>query len=1149
MRLRHRRATAEYQNELNEVFSTPKMTKSLKALTVELEKLQKAENHNPFAHLTPDDLTNPQTYAKVASEIDAGNADFKDFSNIIDAALMKRGSEDKSYIKKVGDAVRNKSMDADRGAYNNVLEALNVDTQKKTISTPANYIFKTPEGKYDIDLEKAKDSPIALASLQHIDISKENAGDIYKKLKNEGKSLESLVENVPENLKRQLLLNSKDTRAVDALSKVFAKKAPLKDVVEQAKYVPEAKRDIWNITNGFKEYPYSRAELLEHAHLFDEVPSYITMHPETPREDLINEIKTSDELHEMPEIFNHPNLNPTDIKQALTARDASSNQFPFDANVIKLGAKNRREIDNNLAALEHLVETSKSHDVTPNFELRGNVSKEDAHHAVNKLLELKKKHLNSNLPDHVHDSLNESIASGIGRNELTNGIFGSHFNDTSGPLLKRIGSGEFAAKDSRGKIKENKLLDLVLGRFVRSNDDLKPSEHFNQFLHSVVDSKHRPSIVKMAETMGHALKKEHLDKMFEDGKHAASYVHRLPANTLSSVMNNPEYMSKIDPHLTQEQKDKLNKITYAGMYSKDDAPINFSNNTETLRKFRDVVEANGGTLSAKQLGQFGLNENALKVAHLKDAKGNYTTEAIQKHIDSAPKHTYNFSHTTWSGAQRHTGEKQRVFQLNHTPEMMDELEKAGVLDTFLTASKISKQSGHPVKGNTLGWVRYTKGKDGNIHIDEVQSDLGRGLHGAVRDELDRSDLSPQKRENYAKLFTKDKVDKMSDILFKNQHPSKILHEGFLQFLRNSGHTGKQVQIWQAMPKAKIAGQKTQIVIPLNEIPRIERAGRLVEQNKPIELADLDFMTKRALNHRERQALYNKHSKESELDKEAYKQDLINHPMFKHVINHLKGNQDKIEEAKTKGMYGYQVPLNIEHLPVHMKVGYQETPPKMGYEQGSYGSIDTQKESAFHNEPTWQAPLRKSLKALMAEYEELQKAFKKHGTMYPEDSDPDGMVNEENPNQIKHTAANKKAVWKHTPVIADSHDEKLKEAIVYGHSPSSIQHPKAKQLFRKLMQQVHADPDRHVIGSGTSVGKPNTFKELRTRHLLSALSEKEGYEATPVMTNNEITGIQITAPRHSKNINQPPEFTKWTFDGNDLSSENIKPISQRGGRYG
>lgn len=191
-------------------------------------------------------------------------------------------------------------------------------------------------------------------------------------------------------------------------------------------------------------------------------------------------------------------------------------------------------------------------------------------------------------------------------------------------------------------------------------------------------------------------------------------------------------------------------------------------------------------------------------------------------------------------------------------------------------------------------------------------------------------------------------------------------------------------------------------------------------------------------------------------------------------------------------------------------------------------------------------MTKSLKTLMVEYEELQKAFKKHGTMYPEDSDPDGMPHPEDLTKIKHTAANKKAVWKHIPQIADSHDEKLKEAIMYGHSPSSIQHPKAKQLFRKLMQQVHADPDRHVIGSGTSVNKPSTFKELRARHLLSALSEKEGYQATPVITNGETTGIQITVPRHSKNISQQPEFTKWTFDSNDLSSEDVKPMSQRGG---
>lgn len=1132
----HRINTAEYQNELNEVFNRPKMTKSLKALTVELEKLQKTEKHNPFAHLTPDDLINPQTYAKVASEIDAGNADFKDFSNIIDAALIKRGTEDKSYIKKVGDAVGKSFQDAGRGAYNNVLEALKQDTQKKLSGTPANYIFKTPEGKYDIDLEVAQNSPMAAEPLKYIDISKENAGEIYKKLK--------------------IASNTSDSFTVDRLSKEFSKKAPLKDIAESTSNINEVKRDIWNATNGLKEYPYSRAELLEHAHLFDEVPSYITMHPETPKEDLINEIKSSDELHYMPEIFNHPNLNPTDIKQALTARDASGKQFSFDAPDMDLRAKNRREIDNNLAALEHLVETSKSHDTVPNFELKGNISKKDAHHAVNKLLELKKKHLNSGLPERIHDSLNESITKEMSRFDKSiidyPFFYGTHFDDTNGPLFKRIASGEFAAKDSKGKIKENKLLDLVLSRFSRSNDDLNPSEHFNQFLHSVIDSKHRPSIVKMAEKMGHTFKKEHLDKIFENGKFAASFAHRLPTNMLASIMSNPEYMGKIEPHLTQEQKDKLNKVRYAAMYSKDDAPINFSNNTEILRKFRDVVEANGGTLSAKQLGQFGLNENALKVAHLKDAKGNYTTEAIQKHIDSMPKHTYNFSHTTWSGAQRHTGEKQRVFQLNHTPEMMDELENAGVLDTFLTASKISKQSGHPVKDNTLGWVRYTKGKDGNIHIDEIQSDLGRGLHGAVRDELDRSDLSPQKREKYAKLFAKDKVDKMSDILFKNQHPSKILHEGFLQFLRNSGHTGKQVHIWQAMPKAKIAGQKTGISIPLNEIPRIERAGRLVEQNKPIELEDLGFMTNLALNHKEAQSLYNKHSKEGELNKEAYKQDLINHPMFKHIINHLKDNQDKIEEAKTKGMHKYRVPLNIEHLPVHMKVGYQETPPKMGYEQGSYGSIDTQKESGLHNEPTWQAPLRKSLKSLLAEYEKLTKADYLNGTYYPDHVDAAHKKRHPTKNHlVGHYGKNGEPTWTYNQALANTYDKNLTALIMGQQILSKDNKPLPNKLNSLSKENIdllkeHAlnvllkDPDRHVMAANTDSSKPKDHAEVRVRHLINALTGSDGYE----LKNSPTGGFEIYAPRHSDSDKAQDIATRWTFHPKKkrFRSERIYPTS-------
>ncbi len=182
--------------------------------------------------------------------------------------------------------------------------------------------------------------------------------------------------------------------------------------------------------------------------------------------------------------------------------------------------------------------------------------------------------------------------------------------------------------------------------------------------------------------------------------------------------------------------------------------------------------------------------------------------------------------------------------------------------------------------------------------------------------------------------------------------------------------------------------------------------------------------------------------------------------------------------------------------------------------------------------------------LAREFQKLLKAFQKNNTWYPENSDPDGLPHPSGDKTEKHTAINGKAVWRHNQDVRIKNDKSLDDAIQYGDFPASIQTPKGKQLFIQLAKMVAADPDRHVIGSGTSINKPPTFKELRTRHLLGTIKNYSQYTATETSK-----GIEIVAPRHSKSTMSQATHTKWIFDGKELKSEDIMSKSTGGGVYG
>ena len=163
-------------------------------------------------------------------------------------------------------------------------------------------------------------------------------------------------------------------------------------------------------------------------------------------------------------------------------------------------------------------------------------------------------------------------------------------------------------------------------------------------------------------------------------------------------------------------------------------------------------------------------------------------------------------------------------------------------------------------------------------------------------------------------------------------------------------------------------------------------------------------------------------------------------------------------------------------------------------------------------------------------EKLEKAFFANNTWYPEKKDKDGDMHPETSNRVKHTAFNKKPVWKYDDQTASAHEQ----ALVSNYSKFKQKNNLSDHghtLLTGLLQSVIKDPDRHVIGSGTSNHPDRHFAELRLRHLSSALAGHQGYGI-----KESPQGLHITAPRHSKSNNQTNTQSNWVWDGNKVDNE-------------
>ena len=235
--------------------------------------------------------------------------------------------------------------------------------------------------------------------------------------------------------------------------------------------------------------------------------------------------------------------------------------------------------------------------------------------------------------------------------------------------------------------------------------------------------------------------------------------------------------------------------------------VDVSIGTGKLRQARDLAEHSGGAAHVSAFRNAGLDPAGLKIEHLKDSKGHIAASKIQEVINNTPKMKFGVSRGEFQSHRQTHDLKQpsKVFRLEISPETKNKLNESGLMPVYEKIQEISKNSRHPTTDDTLGWVRYTN-TPSDVHIDEIQSDFGQTLSRHIEEAIKKD---PEVADQFAKQgVTLDSIHQMNDVLFQGVHPSQVIHEGFLQSLRNSGNVGKNVHIWQSEPRAELSGLKT-----------------------------------------------------------------------------------------------------------------------------------------------------------------------------------------------------------------------------------------------------------------------------------------------------------------------------------------------------
>jgi hypothetical protein len=244
-------------------------------------------------------------------------------------------------------------------------------------------------------------------------------------------------------------------------------------------------------------------------------------------------------------------------------------------------------------------------------------------------------------------------------------------------------------------------------------------------------------------------------------------------------------------------------------------PVDVKFDSNRARIVRDLARDNGGKIHKRDVEKAGIHPDTVGAKW--DSQGNFHEKTVKDHIDNLPKKTYSTNSTQWHGGQRHSDQSSDVFQMALTPDHAQQLKNEGLFPLFKKIHEESFQRSHPgLQHNGIGWVRHTSDDHGTF-IDEIQSDLGQTLQRKMADlkpttkdnpvydvselkGMDPKEKTAMDREKLSKL------KRIHEIVFNGKHPSEVLHEGFLQHLRDN-HPDKMekgVHLWKPESKATIS---------------------------------------------------------------------------------------------------------------------------------------------------------------------------------------------------------------------------------------------------------------------------------------------------------------------------------------------------------
>ncbi len=265
---------------------------------------------------------------------------------------------------------------------------------------------------------------------------------------------------------------------------------------------------------------------------------------------------------------------------------------------------------------------------------------------------------------------------------------------------------------------------------------------------------------------------------------AASYdLEGIPDEHLNALMNHRKFQENYKESARRVAAEVANRVP--------PAPIDFTPGSTRLRLLREhLAQQPDQRAHKKALEQAGFNPQALGLNPLLDSKGNLTHDAIHRHIESLPKRNVEYKIKQWDGMQRHSDATQKVFSV-----ALPESDTKQMGDAFAHLQNNADQSsegGHPtIPGRGIGWVRYTESPDG-IHIDEIQSDFGPNFRAKAQQKY-----LPNSLKNFEHAYQQ---------VWQGKRPNEVLHDAFLEHLRQQGKVGQQVHVWDVKPKMSLAGQ-------------------------------------------------------------------------------------------------------------------------------------------------------------------------------------------------------------------------------------------------------------------------------------------------------------------------------------------------------